>query len=300
MTALGLALAALIGVSRGFFGGGGSILTVPLLVYVFGLEPKAAIASSLLIVGAASCSGAFQHWRVGNLRWRTGLLFGAAGMAGAYLGGRAGAFLDGGVLLLLFAAMMALTSVAMWRGRREAATPDEGDASLGKLLAQGLAVGLFTGLVGAGGGFLIVPALALWAGLPMTAAIGTSLFVIVLKSAAGFLGYVSHVSVDYGLIAAVTAVAIAGSFAGSRLVRVVSPASLRRGFAVFVLAMAGLILVREGQLVLDSAGSALPTTAPQVLFALAMLVVGVLAGRASRTVGRTVEGDLVFERGEGI
>lgn len=127
MSPIGLALGALIGVSLGFFGGGGSILTVPLLVYGFGLEPKTAIASSLLIVAIASVSGALQHWRAGHLELRTGLLFGAAGMTGAHLAGRSGAFLDGRLLLLLFAAMMMLTSVAMWRGRRAAGTREHRD-----------------------------------------------------------------------------------------------------------------------------------------------------------------------------
>ena len=97
MFALGIALASFIGISLGFFGGGGSILTVPLLVYVFGLSPKEAIASSLLVVGVASTSGAFQHWRAGNVRPKEAMLFGAAGMAGAYAGGRASAFLAGDV-----------------------------------------------------------------------------------------------------------------------------------------------------------------------------------------------------------
>jgi uncharacterized membrane protein YfcA len=296
---VGLLLAAGIGVSLGFFGGGGSILTVPLLVYVFGLEPKAAIASSLVIVGIASASAAVQHGRVGNLRWRTGGLCGAAGMAGAYLGGHAGALFDGEVLLLLFASMMVLTALAMWKGRSASAAA-EGIASPWKLAAQGFAVGLFTGLVGAGGGFLIVPALALWAGLPMAAAVGTSLLVIVLKSAAGFLGYLAHVSVDYELIGAVTASAIAGSFLGSRLTRLVSPASLRRSFAGFVLAMAGLILVREGSAVIAMAEAAVPSTAPQVLFALLMLGVGILAGRTSRGGSGGADVELLFERGDGI
>jgi uncharacterized membrane protein YfcA len=198
---LGIALSVLIGVALGFFGGGGSILTVPLLVYVFGLDPKQAIASSLLIVALASISGAFQHARAGNLRPRTGFVFGGAGMAGADLGARAGAYVDGGVLILLFASMMVITALAMWRGGTDPAPALEpGPGATARLMAQGLAVGAFTGLVGAGGGFLIVPALVLWAGLPMAAAVGTSLLVIVLKSAAAFLGYVTHVDVDYTLI----------------------------------------------------------------------------------------------------
>ena len=167
MSALALLFSVGIGVTLGFFGGGGSILTVPLLVYVIGLEPKEAIASSLLIVGFASVSGAIQHWRAGNIRPKEGLAFGVAGMIGAYLGGRASAFIDGGVLLILFAAMMLLTAIAMWRGRRSDSPIRSGEPAYLKLAVQGIAVGSFTGLVGAGGGFLIVPALALWAGLPV-------------------------------------------------------------------------------------------------------------------------------------
>lgn len=300
MTELGFVLAVGIGVALGFFGGGGSILTVPLLVYVFGLEPKVAIASSLLIVGIASCSGAAQHWQIGNLRWRTGLPFGVAGMAGAYLGGRAGAFLDGGLLLLLFAGMMTLTSIAMWRGQAVDPAAARSGISHWKLCAQGLGVGLFTGLVGAGGGFLIVPALVLWARLPIAAAIGTSLFVIVLKSAAGFLGYLNHISVDYGLIAGVTAAAIAGSFIGSRLTRLVKPASMRRGFAGFVLVMAVGILVREGPELIAMLRAAVPTAAPQIVFALVALGIGILAGRASRAATPAAGSDLVFGGGKGI
>ena len=300
MFALGIALASFIGISLGFFGGGGSILTVPLLVYVFGLSPKEAIASSLLVVGIASSSGAIQHWRAGNVRPKEGLLFGVAGMGGAYVGGRVSEFVDGGLLLLLFAAMMLLTSAAMWRGRKE--VPEHGVEELrsaGKLVLQGLAVGSFTGLVGAGGGFLIVPALALWAGLPMAAAVGTSLLIIVLNSASGFLGYSSHVQVDYRLVAAVTGMAIAGSFVGSRLTTLVEPAKLRRAFAGFVMLMGCFILIREGTLVAKTLGPALPTSWPQVVFAIAMLVLGTLAGRGSKRAEQS-HSELAFTQGEGI
>jgi uncharacterized membrane protein YfcA len=269
-------------------------------VYVFGLEPKTAIATSLLVVALASVSGAAQHARAGNVRMRTALVFGAAGMAGAYVGGRGAAWVDGRVLLLLFAGMMLVTSVAMWRGRRAAASPDAGRHAALKLAAQGLAVGVFTGLVGAGGGFLIVPALALWAGLPMPAAVGTSLVVIVFNSVAGFAGYASHVEVDLRLVAAVAGCAIAGSFAGARLAHAVDPASLRRAFAGFVLAMACGILVREGSLVVEAADAALPGTLPQLIFVVVMLGVGIVLGRVSRPSRNEQVDGFVYFGGDGI
>jgi uncharacterized membrane protein YfcA len=299
MSLLGLALSIAIGVSLGFFGGGGSILTVPLLVYVFGLEPKQAIATSLLVVGTASVAGAVQHWRAGNVELRTGLSFGAAGMVGAHLGGRAGAYLDGALLLLLFAAMMVLTALAMWRGRRLPKEPPAVERSPGRLVAQGLGVGLFTGLIGAGGGFLIVPALVLWAGLPMRAAVGTSLFVIVLNTLAGFSGYAGHVDVDLALVTAVAAAAIAGSFLGSSLARRTDPNSLRRAFAVFVAAMAAVIFVRETDVWLGTAREALPASAPQLVFALVVLAVGIATGRVSRRAGAPLS-DGSFSEGAGI
>ncbi len=299
ISVLGLILSIGIGVTLGFFGGGGSILTVPLLVYVFGLEPKQAIASSLLIVGMASVSGALQHWRAGNVRPREGLAFGVAGMMGAYLGGRASAYIDGGILLILFAAMMLLTAVAMWRGRRAAAPTGSAEPAYAKLAMQGIAVGSFTGLVGAGGGFLIVPALALWAGLPMASAVGTSLLVIVLNSSAGFLGTLSHVRVDVELVASITAAAIVGSLLGTRLARVVEPALLRRAFAGFVLVMGSFIMVREGSLVAATAATALPANLPQLGFAIAMLCIGALAGRATRSANDPLI-ERSFDQGAGI
>jgi len=300
MSLLGLALSVLVGISLGFFGGGGSILTVPLLVYVFGLDAKTAIASSLLVVGAASMSGTLHHWRAGNVDLRTGLVFGAAGMTGAYIGGRVGAFLDGTLLLLLFAAMMMLTAVAMWQGRRARSSGAPTKGATTRLLLQGFAVGSFTGLVGAGGGFLIVPALTLWAGLSMRAAVGTSLFIIVLNTMAGFLGYLNHVQVDFALVGAVTVMAIAGSFVGWRLANRINPASLRRTFSLFVATMAVFILVREADVWITTAQEALPGSGPQIVFALLMLGIGIMAGRVTRRAERDPLADRVFSDGGGI
>ena len=299
-TGLGLALATLVGVSLGFFGGGGSILTVPLLVYVFGLPPKSAIASSLLVVAAASAVGAVRHAHAGSVDVRSGLLFGAAGMASAHAGARAAAWLDGGLLLLLFSAVMGLTASAMWRGRRAPAEAPAGGIAPTRLLLQGLAVGGLTGLVGAGGGFLIVPALVLFAGLPMRRAVGTSLVVIVLNTLAGFAGYVGHAEVDGPLTAAVATAAVAGSFLGTRLAHRVDPEALRRAFAGFVAAMAAVILVREAEAWLPMAREALPHSLPQAAFALLMLGVGLAAGRVRRRAAGDAIPDPLLSDGGGI
>lgn len=298
---LGIVLSIAIGLTLGFFGGGGSILTVPLLVYVFGLPPKEAVASSLLVVGIVSLVSGIQHARAGNVRPREAFIFGLAGMAGAYLGGRASVFLDGGLLLLLFAFMMLLAASAMWRGRRADAanTATHSLRSPARLVLQGFAVGSFTGLVGAGGGFLIVPALALWAGLPMNAAVGTSLFIIALNCAAGFAGYANHVSIDRGLVALVTTTAIAGAFAGVALARRTDPTRLRRAFAGFVLVMGGAILLREGALLVRTLALALPGTVPQLVFTLFLLGIGLAAGRASTWASRRHD-ELLFQEGGGI
>lgn len=239
-----LALSILIGISLGLLGGGGSILTVPILAYAGGMSAKAAIASSLFVVGVTSAAAVISHARAGRVRWRTGVVFGAAGMVGAYAGGHLAAYLPGRVLMILFALMMAATAVAMLRRPRTLRARAQ-DLPIAKVLAEGVVVGLVTGVVGAGGGFLVVPALVLLGGLSMEAAVGTSLVVISMKSFAGLAGHLGHVDVDWRVTLAVTAAAVAGSFAGARLVGRIPPAALRRGFGVFIIAMAALVLARE-------------------------------------------------------
>ncbi|MBC2934279.1 sulfite exporter TauE/SafE family protein [Nocardioides sp. zg-1228] len=240
-------LAVLVGVSLGMLGGGGSILTVPLLVYVAGLDAKVAIAASLFVVGVTSVAGLVSHARHGRVKWRTGLIFGLAGMIGAYSAGLVGGHLPGNVLLIAFAAMMVATSLAMLRGRKNPpAHASDGELPVRRIVVDGLVVGVATGLVGAGGGFLVVPALVLLGGLPMSVAVGTSLLVISMKSFAGLAGYLSSVELPWGLVLSVTAAAVVGSVLGGRLAGRVPEARLRRAFGWFVLVMGGFVLVQQG------------------------------------------------------
>ena len=247
MIALAVALAVFVGISLGLLGGGGSILTVPLLAYVAGLDPKQAIATSLFVVGVTSAAGMIAHARAGRVRWRTGAIFGAAGMTGAYLGGRVAHFIPSTVLMIAFAIMMLVTAGAMLRSRsaRSAAGTTGDELPIAKVVAEGVIVGLVTGLVGAGGGFLVVPALTLWGGLSMPVAVGTSLLVIAMKSFAGLAGYLGHVSIDWSLAVMVSAAAVGGSFLGGRLAGRIAPEALRRGFGIFVIVMAVFILVTQ-------------------------------------------------------
>ncbi|MGW5877267.1 sulfite exporter TauE/SafE family protein [Nocardiopsis terrae] len=244
---LALCLAVVVGLALGLLGGGGSILMVPLLTYVAGMDPREAIAASLFVVGATSLVSVFAHARAGNVRWRTGLVFGAAGMAGAFLGGLAGGRIPGTLLMIAFALMMVATSVTMIRGRRKvpAEGAEGGVLPLRRIVLDGLAVGAVTGLVGAGGGFLVVPALMLLGGLAMPAAVGTSLLVIAMKSFAGLTGYLTTVSLDWSLVGAVTALAVAGSLFGALLTSRLPEAVLRKGFGFFVLVMGVLVLAQE-------------------------------------------------------
>ena len=243
-----LALSVVIGLSLGILGGGGSILTVPILVYVAGFEAKEAIAASLFVVGVTSAVSVFSHARGGRVMWRTGLIFGTAGMAGAFVGGLLGGHIPGQILLIAFAIMMVATSAAMLRGRKkndDGAAPVKHELPLGRVLLDGAIVGLVTGLVGAGGGFLVVPALALLGGLPMSVAVGTSLVVIAMKSFAGLAGYLTTVQLDWGITLGVTAAAIVGTLAGSRLAARIPETVLRKAFGWFVLAMGTFVLVQQ-------------------------------------------------------
>jgi uncharacterized protein len=273
MALLGLGLAALIGLSLGLLGGGGSILTVPIFVYVLGFGAKEAIAMSLAVVGAVSLFGAAGHWRAGNVNVRVALVFGVVAMVGTYGGARLAVFFSGAAQLALFAGVMLVAAFFMFRDQKpivadpplldEAADTDAMlDAAvmpggvpvarmpIGLIIVEGLAVGALTGLVGVGGGFLIVPALVLLAKIPMKQAVGTSLLVIAMKSATGFLGYLGQVEVPWGFMTVFTGVAIVGIFGGTYLVQFVSQAALKRAFAVFLLVMGSFILYQNREVIL--------------------------------------------------
>ncbi|MCW4466065.1 sulfite exporter TauE/SafE family protein [Glutamicibacter sp. MNS18] len=234
-----------VGLSLGLLGGGGSILMVPLLSYVAGMEAKQAIATSLFVVAVTSLSGLLAHARAGNIRWGIGTVFGVSGMAGAFLGGLLGGRLPGTVLMTAFALMMLATAGAMLRGRRQVKGRVHAKRPVGRIVIDGLVVGLVTGLVGAGGGFLVVPALVLLGGLSMPLAVGTSLLVISVKSFAGLAGYLWTTAIDWPLALSVTAAAMVGSLAGARLASRIPEAALRRGFGYFVLVMGVVVLAQE-------------------------------------------------------
>jgi uncharacterized membrane protein YfcA len=248
MELLGFALAALIGLSLGLLGGGGSILTVPIFVYVLGFGAKEAIAMSLAVVGATSLFGAVGHWKAGNVDLRIATIFGVVAMAGTYLGARLAVLFSGAAQLALFAVVMLLAAFFMFRDRRPAvgATPDAAARMpLALIVVEGLAVGVLTGLVGVGGGFLVVPALVILGRLPMKQAVGTSLLVIALKSFAGFAGYLGQVEVQWSFMAGFTTIAIVGILAGTYLVRFVPQHALKRAFAVFLVVMGSFILYQN-------------------------------------------------------
>ncbi|QJD31433.1 sulfite exporter TauE/SafE family protein [Methylococcus geothermalis] len=246
-----LALALGIGVLLGLLGGGGSVLMVPMLVYVAGFAPKEAITTSLVVVGMTSLTALVGHVRHGRVCWKMGAVFGLAGMAGAYGGGRAAAALPGGILLILFGLMMLATSMAMLRGRRG------GDVPAGKapvcplrlplfaVLFDGGLVGASTGLVGAGGGFMVVPALNLLGRLPMHAAVATSLLVVAMNSLAALLGYAGHVQVRSDLAVPIAGAAVAGSLLGGWLAGRLGGTILRRLFGGFVALIAVFVMYRE-------------------------------------------------------
>jgi uncharacterized protein len=243
-----LALGTLIGAALGTLGGGGSILAVPIFVYVLGFDPKNAIAMSLAVVGVTSLAGATAHWRAGHVNVRVGVMFGAVAMVGTYAGTRLAAFLDGASQLAIFAVVMLTAAAFMARNRRReaetVAAPSPRFGTTAVIVAEGLLVGMLTGVVGVGGGFLIVPALVLL-GLSMCDAVGTSLMIIAANCVVGFYGYLGHVTMAWTSMAIVTAGTLPGIWIGTSLHQMVPQRALRRGFATFLIVVAGFILYQN-------------------------------------------------------
>ena len=241
--ALGVILSAGIGLSLGLIGGGGSIITVPMLVYVLGVPPHRAIGMSLAVVGATALVSVFLHHRNRSVSWRTGIIFASGGMVSSFLAAKLTTLVPPPVLMLLFAGLMLVVATVMLTRPHRA----EGRhvPSVTRELGAGFGVGILTGFFGVGGGFLIVPALVMFGGVGMKAAVGTSLFVIAINCAAGLLGHLTQGGFDLKLTALVTAMAFGGAVLGSHLAHHVHHAALRRIFAWFVVAVALSLLARN-------------------------------------------------------
>jgi uncharacterized membrane protein YfcA len=261
MEIAGYLASALIGISLGLIGGGGSILTLPVLVYLFGVNAVEATAYSLFIVGATSLVGTFPKYKQGLVDVKTGLIFGAPSIAAVYLTRKflvpaipteiftAGDFVvtKSILMMLLFAALMVFASVSMIRDKKAVSEEPKEDKGFNypMILAEGAIVGMLTGLVGAGGGFLIIPALVLFTGLPMKKAVGTSLMIIAAKSLIGFTGDLGHFEMNWNLLITVSIIAIAGIFLGNYLSLKIDGAKLKKGFGWFVLVMGVYIIIKE-------------------------------------------------------
>lgn len=232
-------------------GGGGSIVTVPALVYLLGQDVSTAAATSLLVVGANASLGGFGHQRAGRVRWRTALVFGAAGLAGALPGARLNRLLPAALVLVLFALVMLAAAVMMLRRKPVTAARGAADCrTWGEFLraaSAGVGVGLLTGFFGVGGGFLIVPALVGGLGFAMPEAVGTSLVIIALNSASGLLGYLLFGRVELGLALPLILGGAVGVLVGARFAGRLPEQALRRLFAGLLIALALFLVAQNAQ-----------------------------------------------------
>lgn len=260
MYAIGYTAAALIGISLGLIGGGGSILTLPVMVYLFGINPLVATSYSLFVVGTTSLVGAALNFRKGLISLRTGLLFGSVSVATVF-GVRTflvpripnELFQWGGftvtrplATMLLFAGLMLVAAFNMIRSKGVAAPAEHSEGPrLVSLVAYGVAVGLVTGLLGIGGGFILIPALVLLLKLPMKQAIGTSLFIIALNSLMGFASDGSRLPINWQFLLTITTIAVAGILLGGLLGKHVPGQQLKKGFGWSILAVSAFIILKE-------------------------------------------------------
>ena len=248
---------AITGIVLGLFGSGGSIIAMPALMYLLNVEAKSAIAMSMGIVAVTATISGWDNWRRGNVDLKVAAMFGLFGVIGTYGGARLGVYTPVQVQLTLFALVMYAAAWKMLQSKKQPVSQlataggpplseDEAiSAHMGHIAAHGVGVGVLTGLVGVGGGFLIVPALVLLSGIPMKIAIGTSLVIVAAKSYSGFAGYVAAVPVDWSTMASFTAVTVAGSFVGTRVAHRFSQETLKRSFGVFLVFVASYILLKS-------------------------------------------------------
>jgi len=263
MVILGYVLAAFVGISLGLIGGGGSIITVPILVYVLGVNPVLATSYSLFIVGSTSMVGAINNYHKGFVNLKTTLHFGVSSITTVFVTRKIimpkipSVLINSGhtyvtqevATMTLFAVLMLIASIAMIVERKEVVGTNSNASKKGfniaKLFLYGVLVGLVTGFLGAGGGFLLIPALVLVVKMPMKQAVGTSLLIIALNSLIGFTGDIGHFKIDWIFLTIITLVAIAGIFVGGFLAKKVEGDKLKKAFGWFVLVMGIYILAKE-------------------------------------------------------
>jgi uncharacterized protein len=262
MQILGYFASLLIGISLGMIGGGGSILTVPVLVYLFSVNPLLSTSYSLFVVGSTSLVGAYNNYLKGLVRIKTALLFGLSSISTVFITrkfiiahipqdfGAIGNFkiTESMLVMVLFAILMVAASLSMINDSRkklEVTKTEDKKINIPKLLGYGVAIGIVTGLLGAGGGFLLIPTLVLLVKLPMKEAIGTSLFIIALNSLIGFTGDLGHFAIDWIFLLEITGIAIIGILIGGALSKKIHGNHLKKGFGWFVLVMGVYIIIHE-------------------------------------------------------
>ncbi|HEY7568751.1 MAG TPA: sulfite exporter TauE/SafE family protein [Gemmatimonadaceae bacterium] len=251
MTLLALALGLLVGFVLGLLGGGGSILAVPVFLYVLHVETKSAIAMSLAVVGLSAFVGFLTHWRHRNVELRVAVPFGLCAMVSAFFTARLTHLVPTTVQLTLFAIFAFAAAVAMLR---DAARPDRSDSATTnterarfspKLIPQAVGVGVLTSLIGAGGGFVIVPALVLMANVPIKPAVGSSLLIITLNALSGFVGHIGRVPIDWPLIGSFSVTAAIGAIAGTLLHRQVPQRRVKQAFAILILVLGAYLIAQR-------------------------------------------------------
>lgn len=259
MAILGYAAALVVGLVLGLIGGGGSILTVPVLVYLLKVDAEMATAYSLFVVGVSAAFGAVSNYRNGWVDLKTGAVFALPSLAAVYATRRwlipaiperfewmEWEVTKSLLIMVLFAALMIAASVSMIRGTKEVKPSENASSKWWLVPFEGALVGVLTGMVGAGGGFLIIPALVVLVGMPMKTAIGTSLMIIAFKSVIGFIGDLgTDKAMDWALLGTFTALTVAGILLGMQLSKRMDGGALEKGFGYFVLVMGTLILLKE-------------------------------------------------------